>query len=122
MLNKVLEKNLVGRDFIIGDLHGCLSQLNELLAHVGFNPTTDRLFSVGDLIDRGPDSFGCFQLLNQPWFHAVRGNHEEMACMAMSSNREESMGGKFLWSRNGGQWIDVVEDQSQIKALLESLP
>jgi hypothetical protein len=41
-----------GRDFIVGDLHGCRAMLDALLVHVGFDPDRDRLFSVGDLMDR----------------------------------------------------------------------
>ena len=70
--------NRTGRDFVIGDLHGCLPLLTRLLDHVQFDPTLDRLFSTGDLIDRGPDSAGCLELLKENWFHAVVGNHELM--------------------------------------------
>lgn len=66
--------NSLGRDFIVDDLHGCLDLLDIELDRVGFDPAVDRLFSVGDLIDRGPDSMGCLRLLNKPWFFAVRGN------------------------------------------------
>ncbi|EOV9087845.1 metallophosphoesterase [Pseudomonas aeruginosa] len=43
-----------------------------------FSPTHDRLFVVGDLIDRGPGSHRCARFLAQPYVHAVRGNHEDM--------------------------------------------
>lgn len=36
------------------------------------------MLSVGDLVDRGPDSIGCLKLLEAPWFHAVMGNHEQL--------------------------------------------
>jgi serine/threonine protein phosphatase 1 len=55
--------NYDGRDFIVGDLHGCRSMLDELLEHANFDPQKDRLFSTGDLVDRGPDSVGCLELL-----------------------------------------------------------
>jgi len=67
-----------GRDYIVADLHGCYTELNELLKHVRFRPAVDRLFSVGDLVDRGPHSQACLALLKQPWFHCVLGNHEWM--------------------------------------------
>jgi serine/threonine protein phosphatase 1 len=72
------ETNLQGRDLIIGDLHGCRSMLDTLLAHVGFDGSRDRLFSVGDLVDRGPDSEGCLNLVGEQWFFPVLGNHEAM--------------------------------------------
>ena len=46
-------KNESGRDFVIGDLHGMTEFLFKLLDYVCFDPAKDRLFSVGDLIDRG---------------------------------------------------------------------
>lgn len=72
------EANKRGKDFVVGDLHGCLDELLNLLAHAGFNPKRDRLFSVGDLVDRGERSADCLGLLDKPWFFAVRGNHEQM--------------------------------------------
>ncbi len=75
---KKLSANSQGKDYVVGDLHGCFSMLERLLQHVYFEPTRDRVFSVGDLIDRGPDSLRCLQLLAEPWFYAVQGNHEVM--------------------------------------------
>lgn len=70
--------NTIGNDYVIGDLHGCYDLLERLLAKVQFDPGKDRLFSVGDLVDRGPDSLRCLELLSEPWFFAVMGNHELM--------------------------------------------
>lgn len=70
--------NQRGRDFVVGDLHGCLDLLWRLLKHVHFDPEIDRVWSVGDLTDRGPQSWGCLRLLKQPWFKAVLGNHDAL--------------------------------------------
>ncbi len=75
---KSFEANMDGRDFIVGDLHGCYDELQMLLKHVKFDTKQDRLFSTGDLMDRGPKSLDCVTLLNQPWFHPVLGNHEDL--------------------------------------------
>jgi serine/threonine protein phosphatase 1 len=45
--------------------------LNELRER-HFDPYKDLLICVGDLIDRGPDSLQCLQLLKRPWFKTVR--------------------------------------------------
>ncbi len=69
--------NDVGRDFVVGDLHGCLEDLEKAMAAVQFNTQVDRLFSVGDLVDRGPHSMELLELHeSSDWFHAVRGNHD----------------------------------------------
>jgi Calcineurin-like phosphoesterase len=75
---KTVEANIDGRDFVVGDLHGCFDELGFLLKHIKFNPTTDRLFSTGDLMDRGPKSLECVSLLNKTWFYPVLGNHEDI--------------------------------------------
>lgn len=71
-------KNEKGRDFIVGDIHGMYNALMKLLESVNFDKNIDRLFSVGDLIDRGPKSLEVLYLNNQSWFFAVLGNHETM--------------------------------------------
>ncbi len=42
--------------YVIGDLQGCLAPLRALLGEIGFSPARDRLWLVGDLVNRGPDS------------------------------------------------------------------
>jgi len=96
---KTFEPNLKGRDFVVGDLHGMLPALVNMLANVQFDPENDRLFSVGDLVDRGPDSLGCLRLLREPWFHAVLANHEQMMLEAFAGGYM----GNF-WIQNGGFW------------------
>lgn len=71
------------RFVFVGDVHGCLEELDALLAEVSPRPE-DRLFFVGDLVDRGPDSLGVVRrvrdlLARHPGSAAVCGNHEEKA-------------------------------------------
>ncbi len=74
----ILPTNIRGRDFCIGDLHGCHTMLNRLLEAVRFDVAKDRLFSVGDLVHRGPSSVECLKLAEKSWFFPVMGNHEAM--------------------------------------------
>lgn len=103
------EPNALGRDFIIGDLHGCYGLFQAHLDHVEFDPAKDRIFSVGDLIDRGPDSFKCLQLLDEPWFHAVYANHEDLMCYFLGTKDDPYNYGHW-WYRNGGNWYDNCDD------------
>ncbi|WP_445399106.1 metallophosphoesterase [Zobellella sp. An-6] len=104
--------NTRGNDFAIGDLHGCFDALRASLAEVGFNPGRDRLFSVGDLIDRGPRSLDCLSLVFEPWFFAVQGNHEQMMWAALEC---AGPGALAQWVMNGGQW-GFEYDWSELKA------
>lgn len=103
--------NEVGRDFIVGDLHGQLAELQRQMSVVGFDTKRDRLFSVGDLVDRGPDSMGCVDLLDEPWFHAVRGNHEQ-DLIDYAANRDPDLLAKLR--RDGAEWVvpclDEIDD------------
>jgi serine/threonine protein phosphatase 1 len=73
-----LEPNLKGRDFVVGDLHGMFSRLEEAMSLVSFNPKVDRMIALGDLVNRGPESIRCLEFLRQPWFLAVRGSGEDL--------------------------------------------
>ena len=88
-----------GRDFVVGDLHGCYERLQQLMEHVSFDSDKDRMFSVGDLVDRGPRNEDCLRLLNLPWFHPVQGNHEQMMVAYFADHPT----GDF-WEQNGGSW------------------
>ena len=65
-------------DYVVGDIQGCLDPLLRLLDRVNFEPATDRLLAVGDLVNRGPKSLEtlrfCKGLGNS--FSSVLGNHD----------------------------------------------
>jgi len=65
------------RTIVIGDVHGCLDEFRELLKLLSFSKGRDRLVSVGDLVDRGPDSVGCVRFARECGATVVMGNHEE---------------------------------------------
>lgn len=65
-------------DYAIGDVHGCYDQLMHLLDHISFDEKHDRLWLVGDLVNRGPNALGVLRFLstlsNQP--NITLGNHD----------------------------------------------
>ncbi len=117
---KFFGKNSCGRDFVVGDIHGCFTAFERLLTQVNFDPECDRIFSVGDLIDRGYESHRAVEFLNYPWFHAIMGNHERMlidACDDASVYEN--------WVRyNGGAWWKHVPSvaRPRIRRVMEQLP
>ncbi|MET3654064.1 metallophosphoesterase [Dyella japonica] len=113
------ERNRVGRDFVVGDIHGCFDLLSRAMDTVGFDESCDRLFSVGDLVDRGPSSHEAIDWIAQPWFHAVRGNHEQMAIGVAQGRHDHD---NYL--RNGGGWFLSLGDDRQklVAAVFDTLP
>lgn len=112
-------RNPLGRDLIVGDVHGCFTLLSRALATVAFNPSCDRLFSVGDLVDRGPESDHALDWLAQPWFHAVSGNHEDMAIRWPNGFMPA---GNYV--SNGGAWniANPPDVQREFAAAFAALP
>lgn len=116
-----LEKNITGKDYVVGDVHGCFSLLALALRHIGFDTEKDRLFSVGDLVDRGAESEKAIEWIEQPWFYAVQGNHEQMAIhYAFSEDWIDSA----IYMSNGGAWFVGLPkaEQADIAHAFASLP
>jgi len=63
------------RTVIVGDVHGCSAELEELVGGFGDHPETRWVF-VGDLVARGPDSLGVLRRVRELGAQAVLGNHE----------------------------------------------
>lgn len=109
------ERNRLGCDFVVGDIHGFFSRLQAHLDAIAFDPARDRLFSVGDLVDRGPECDQALDWLAQPWFHAVRGNHEDMAIRWPNGNMD-----KQNYVANGGGW-NVANPRAESQRIADAL-
>ncbi|MEB6636328.1 metallophosphoesterase [Acinetobacter baumannii] len=106
-LIEIYDASEVDRLFVVGDLHGCYQEFMSKLEQINFNFDRDKIISVGDLVDRGKESFQCLELVKQPWFKAIRGNHEQM-CLEAALAPEM----KNFHSRHGGQWLyDLSNDK-----------
>lgn len=106
-------RNTIGRDFVVGDLHGCFSQLDAQLARVGYDNARDRLFSVGDLVNRGPESAAVLDAVRRHRIKAVLGNREDMIVQWYFCG-----GDGWQLETNGGAWF--IELASQSWALIRS--
>lgn len=112
-------RNTTGRDLIVGDIHGHFNKLQQALDAINFDHSRDRLFSVGDLVDRGPDCDQVLDWLARPWFHAVVGNHEDMAIRWPNGHIDAGN-----YTGNGGAWniSNPRELQCEIAETLSALP
>lgn len=103
--------------YAIGDLQGCYAELQDLLAVVAFNPAHDRLWFVGDLVNRGPQSLEVLRFVKGLGERAtvVLGNHDLHLVL-----RAEGLG------RDGkGDTIAAIlaaPDCAELVAWLRSLP
>ncbi len=63
--------------YVVGDIQGCLQPLKRLLKQVAFNPDRDMLWSVGDVVNRGPRCRKTLRFLYdmRDNLHMVLGNH-----------------------------------------------
>lgn len=117
--HKFFSKNTKGRDFFVGDIHGMYSTFMYALEKVDFNFELDRVFSVGDLIDRGNESFKCLLLSNEKWFIPVLGNHEKFVI----DTKDNDSYARRVWRSNGGEWFEHLSDNEKVlskKAILEN--
>ena len=87
--------------WIIGDIHGCLRELELLLAKL---PAEEKLLFLGDYIDRGPDSSATVARLLKEKKRSVflMGNHEDMLLSYYRKSQGPESQSWLLWG-NGGQ-------------------
>lgn len=82
------------RTIIVGDIHGCIDEFDELIKTLSYDKNSDRLILLGDLIDRGPDSVAVVARAREMDLECVMGNHDY----------------KFLkWFRSVGSSNDVYD-------------
>jgi serine/threonine protein phosphatase 1 len=114
---KRFTKNTAGRDFCVGDIHGHFTKLQKAMDGIGFDPLCDRLFSVGDLVDRGPECRDALEWLDKPWFHPVRGNHDDYVCRFDTCDVNN-------WVYNGGSWFAGMawDEQREFATQFRELP
>lgn len=92
------------RTIIIGDVHGCRDALMELLRHIRPVPGQDRLVFLGDLFDRGPDSYGVWQTVKELSADfsndliLLLGNHEDYLIQDHLTVRQ-----RMIWENVGRQ-------------------
>ena len=104
------------RTLAIGDIHGCLRALEQLALYVGFQDD-DIIITLGDYVDRGPDSKGVIDfILSLRERHEVvtlKGNHEIMMLESLESDSCLSswlgFGGKETLASYGANLEDIPE-------------
>ncbi len=91
--------------FFIGDVHGCIKTLKDLVRQICTIDKNPELIFVGDLIDRGPDSKAVIDYIIELNIsgiksRSIRGNHEEMLINAYINNQKIT---DSNWCANGAK-------------------
>ena len=116
---KVWNKEIKGKLYAVGDIHGCYNLLMSRLEEINFDFENDLLVAVGDLVDRGNQNVECVSLIDEPWFTSVKGNHEDLVIMG-DVNRSYFN----CHIQNGGEWFYDLDYQVQREIIkkLKTLP
>jgi predicted phosphodiesterase len=101
------------RTFVVGDVHGCLDELQSLLRQGGV-ARGDRVVLAGDLVGKGPDSHGVVQLVREMGALAVLGNHDSYSLEVWHRRQQGE-------TRRPRRWLLDSLDEADW-AFLESLP
>lgn len=93
--------------------------LDALLQAVEFSQARDRLFALGDLVDRGPDGAALLEMTEKPWFFSLKGNHE---VMFVESQRNWKV--RMMWSQHGNEWSERIPAKrlARLVELASALP
>jgi bis(5'-nucleosyl)-tetraphosphatase (symmetrical) len=116
---------MLKRTIIIGDVHGCLVELKELLSKLNYNPLEDRIILAGDYVDRGPNSSGVVKYARENKLEGVLGNHDEKLIRYRKHKKKlaENPNYKIPMRQLSGEKLAVFEALSDEDfAYLESLP
>lgn len=74
--------------WLVGDVHGCVRQLDRLIGRIRFDPDRDELWCLGDLVNTGPHSLEVLRLWRDVRGRGVLGNHDIYALRAFAGTRK----------------------------------
>ena len=97
------------RTFFIGDVHGCIEELTELVEK--FSPNnSDKIYQTGDLINKGPNSPAVLEFILKHNIQCVMGNHEAKLLNILKKSQEERTPKelKLLNSIQKPEWIAEI--------------
>ena len=125
-----------GRVILVGDVHGCFDELQDLLAKIAWNPRNDTVVLLGDLVNKGPKSCEVVRWARHHAVYAVRGNHDDSALAVVRRRgkydpsspdhtdevaRSMSESGKWAWTKDLStediEWMEQLPYSISIPSL-----
>ena len=79
------------RVIVVGDVHGCLDELQMLLRKANWRKGVDTLVFVGDLVNKGPYSAGVVKFARESGSFSVRGNHDDSCIKRLIDYKEKGV-------------------------------
>ena len=109
--------------YVIGDLQGCLDPLKRLLDQVHFDPVADRVWFVGDVVNRGPQSLKTLRFVRElaPVSVTVLGNHD-LHLLAVAYTGRKSKGKDTLEEILRAEDCDELLDWLRKRPLVHYAP
>ncbi|KAH7185510.1 Metallo-dependent phosphatase-like protein [Fusarium flagelliforme] len=104
---------------VVGDIHGMLDPFEKLLKKIEFDPETDHVIAVGDMINKGPKSSEVIARLMEIKASAVRGNHEDRVILAWRGLSSQQGVAAYLDSENAARHRGEEEDLKTARSLTE---
>ncbi len=101
--------------YVIGDLQGCFTALQQMLERIAYDPAQDQIILLGDLVNRGTDSLAVLRWARDNQIRAVLGNHD-LHLLAVAAGYEKQHKGDTL------QAILTAPDKDELLDWLRHLP
>ncbi|KAG6022643.1 hypothetical protein E4U41_002222 [Claviceps citrina] len=108
------------RLIVVGDVHGMNTELGHLLDKAGYDSSRDHVVTLGDMVNKGPDSKGVVARLMAMNASAVRGNHEDGLLLALNEyNSRVAPDWHGGGSGSGGDPLHAMEMRKREKKMLK---
>lgn len=121
-----LPRNRVGRDFIVGDVGGAFDLVFQAMRDAAFEPSRDRLLSVGHLLAGAGSLTSCIQFLRAPSVFAVLSNSEQdlLDLFADGPPDDESVAALASMDFHGMEWLATAgqNQRAQLVGAMRMLP
>lgn len=108
------------RTIVIGDVHGCLDELKDLLKACDYDNQADAVVLVGDLVNKGPASADVVRFAREQGLYCVRGNHDDGALLAWQARERERLEGRVATASPKYAYTDAFSTHDV--AFLQELP
>lgn len=111
-------KDSTGRDkrlIFVGDIHGCMTELEALLAKVKYSSDKDHIIAVGDVINKGPKSVEVVDFLMRERASCVRGNHEDRILLVAKDLTGNSLIAQSVNGKDEGREETKAEKRSRLE-------